>query len=104
MKRNNAPLTRPMAIGLFALCLSPLLTSCASEPTLQTVYVATPPTAETLSRMCDPQAPLPPATMDNGQLRLYSLALQDAIAECRKQQDEFKAEIERQRKRTRRFQ
>jgi len=42
--------------------------------------------------------------MDNGQLRLYLLGLLDGVKECRAQQDEFQAEIERQRKRTRRFQ
>lgn len=103
MNPQNAK-RRSTAIGLVILCLIPLLTSCASPPTLQTVYVATPPSRETMSLLCQPKAPTPPDKMDNGQLRLYLLDLLDGVKECRAQQDEFQAEIERQRKRTRRFQ
>ena len=48
---------------------------CASPPTLQTVYVATPPSRETMPLLCQPKAPTPPDKMDNGQLRLYLLDL-----------------------------
>ena len=106
MIKPNARQTRATAIGLASLCLMMLLQGCATAPELQAVYVATPPTQATLSLLCDPKAPLPPEKMDNGQLALYASALQDVITECRNHQQEFKDELERQRKRaqTRRFQ
>lgn len=86
------------AVGLALLCLSPLLTSCAQEPKLQTVYVAVPVTSN-LSLLCEPKAPLPPDKMDNGQLALYALDLQAEIAECKRQQQEYRADVDRMVKR-----
>lgn len=82
------------AVGLALLFLSPLLTSCAQEPKLQTVFVAVPVTSN-LSLLCDPKVPLPPEKMDQGQLKLYALDLQAGIAECKRQQQEYLAETDR---------
>lgn len=98
MKPNNEPQIRRMALGLILLCLSLLLTSCATQPELTTVYVPVPQT-NNLERLCNPKPPIPPEKMDNGQLRLYASALLDEINECAKQQAAFRQETERQLKR-----
>ena len=89
-----------MPLGLVSLCLALLLTSCASEPTLQAVYVAVPVTSN-LDLLCKPKAPpLPPSSpsqpLQNETLaRDYVHQLLDVIDECARQQQEYRDELDR---------
>ena len=93
--QTKSRLINRIAIGLLSLFLITSLTACTSEPVLTAVYVPTPVTTN-LSLLCKPVVPKPPPRGAlNPELDAYTLALQDAIKECAKQQDEYINEVRR---------
>ena len=94
MNPQNAK-RRSTAIGLVILCLIPLLTSCASPPTLQTVYIATPlPGNDVL--LCSQKRQHHRTRWTTASFGSTSWTCSTGLKERRAQQDEFQAEIERQ--------
>ena len=98
--RRKQSLTRCILLGLSALFLTLLLTSCAPAPTLTTTYVARPVTSN-LELLCNPKAPPPPRSADgrkpNSETlgRVYVNTLIDVIEECARQQQVYRDELKR---------